>query len=140
VEAGIDAQVAHTGGHSIHIHFDGQKNLDYSDVGQTAFVTPGRYRIEAYMRTQEITTDKGIALHLYDGESAARFDVSTEELTGTHDWTKIERAITIPRETRLLRIEVSRQRSMKFDNQIGGTVWIDGVKLAPLNSSVVSVK
>jgi hypothetical protein len=29
----------------------------------------------------------------------------------------------------LLAIEVSRQRSMKFDNRISGTVWIDSVKL-----------
>jgi len=133
VEAAVDAQVAHTGTHSIRIRFEGKENLDYNGVGQTTFVKPGRYRFEAYMRTEEITTDKGVAFHIYDRESGARLDVRTEELTGTHDWTKIERVVVVPRETRLLRIEVSRQRSMKFDSLIQGTVWIDSVELAPVN-------
>jgi hypothetical protein len=42
--------------------------------------------------------------------------------------------VAVPRETRLLAIEVSRQPSMKFDNQIRGTVWIDSVKLSPLDN------
>jgi O-antigen ligase len=138
VEAAVDPQVAHTGSHSLRIHFAGRENLDYNGVGQTAFVKPGRYRFEAYVRTQEITTDKGVGFHIYDRETSARLDVRTEELTGTHDWTKVELAFAVPRETRLLEIEVSRPRSMKFDNQIGGTVWIDSVKLSPLESSAAT--
>ncbi len=134
VEAAEDAQVAHTGSHSMRIHFEGKENLDYGDVGQIAFVKPGEYRFEAYMRTDGITSDKGIAFHLYDRESSSRLDVRTEELTGAHDWTRVERLVIVPRGTRLLVIQVSRQRSMKFDNQIGGTVWIDSVQLSPLNS------
>jgi len=134
VEAAEDAQIAHTGSHSMRIHFAGKENLDYNDVGQVAFVKPGGYRFEAYVRTDGITTDRGVGFHIYDRESGSRLDVRTEQLTGTHDWTKIERVVTVPRGTRLLAIEVSRQRSMKFDNQIGGTVWIDSVKLSPLYS------
>jgi len=133
VEAAEDAQVAHTGSHSMRIQFEGKENLDYNGVGQTAFVRPGRYRFEAYVRTREISTDKGVGFHIYDRESSSRFDVRTEELTGTHDWTKLERVLVVPRGTRLLEIEVNRQRSMKFDNQIGGTVWIDSVRLSPLD-------
>jgi O-antigen ligase len=132
VEAAVDAHVAHTGSHSIRIHFEGKENLDYGGVGTVAFVKPGRYRFEAYVRTQEITTDKGVGLHFYDRESGSRLDLRTEEMTGTHDWTRIERIIVVPRETQLLVIEVSRQHSMKFDNQIAGTFWIDSVKLSPL--------
>jgi O-antigen ligase len=134
VEAAEDAQVAHTGSHSMRIHFEGKENLDYNDVGQAAFVKPGRYRFEAYVRTDEITTDRGVGFHIYDRESGSRLDVRTEALTGTHDWTRVELVLVVPRETRLLAIEVSRQRSMKFDNQIGGTVWIDSVKLSPLDN------
>ncbi len=131
VEAAEDTHVAQTGARSLRIHFDGKENFDYNDVGQTAFVKPGRYLFEAYLRIEGITTDKGVGLHLYDAESGSRLDIRLEELTGTHDWTKIERVVVVPRETRLLKIEVSRQHSMKFDNQIAGTVWIDSVKLTP---------
>jgi hypothetical protein len=132
VEAAVDAHVAHSGSHSIRIQFAGKENLDYNDVGQTAFVKPGRYQFEAYIHTEGITTDKGIGLHIYDRESGARLDVRTEELTGTHGWTNVERVLTVPKTTRLLAIEVSRQRSMKFDSLIAGTVWIDSVTLTPI--------
>jgi len=132
VEVGIDAQSAHTGSHALRIQFDGKQNLDYSDVGQTAFVKPGRYRFEAYIRTQGITTDKGVGIHIYDRNAHGRLDVRTEELAGTHDWTKVERVLVVPGDISLLAIEVSRQHSMKFDNQINGTVWIDSVRLVPV--------
>lgn len=134
VEAGEDWQVAHTGSRSMRIHFEGKENLDYNDVGQIAFVKPGRYRFEAYVRTDEISTDKGVGFHIYDRESGSRLDIRTRDLTGTHDWTKIEEVVVVPRATRLLAIEVSRQHSMRFDNQVSGTAWIDSVKLSPLDN------
>ena len=118
----------------MRIHFEGKENLDYNDVGQVAFVKPGHYRFEAYVRTDGITTDRGVGFHIYDRESSSHLDLRTEELTGTHDWKRLDRVVVVPRETRLLAIEVSRQPSMKFDNQIRGTVWIDSVKLSPLDN------
>jgi O-antigen ligase len=134
VVAAEDTQVAHTGSRSMRIHFEGKENLDYNDVGQVAFVKPGHYRFEAYVRTDGITTDRGVGFHIYDRESSSHLDLRTEELTGTHDWKRLDRVVVVPRETRLLAIEVSRQPSMKFDNQIRGTVWIDSVKLSPLDN------
>jgi O-antigen ligase len=132
VEAAEDAHMAQSGSHSMRIHFEGKENLDYHGVTQTAFVKPGLYRFEAYMRTEDLTTDKGAGFHIYDRESSARLDVRMESQNGTHGWTKIERVITIPRETQLLNIEVYRQPSLRFDNQISGTVWIDSVSLSPV--------
>jgi len=131
VEVSRDPGVAHDGAYSLRIRFEGKENLNYNQVSQTAFVKPGKYRFEAFVRTRELTTDKGIGFHIYDRESGSRIDVRTEELTGTHDWSRLDRVVVVPKETRLLVIEVTRQRSLKFDNQIGGTVWIDSVKLSP---------
>jgi hypothetical protein len=72
-------------------------------------VTSGKYRFEAYVRTQAITTDQGIGFHIFDGENGSRRDVKTEQLVGTNAWKKIERAINVPRETRLLELYVIRQ-------------------------------
>ena len=135
VVAAEDTQVAHTGSRSMRIHFEGKENLDYNGVGLVAFVKPGRYRFEAYVRTDGITTDRGVGFHIYDRESGSRLDVRTEELTGTHDWHRVERVVVVPRDTRLLSIEVNRQRSLKFDNQISGTVWIDSVEFSRLDNS-----
>ena len=132
VEAAEDARMAHSGSHSMRIQFEGKENLDYHGVAQTAFVKPGLYRFEAYVRTEDLTTDKGVGFHIYDRELSSRLDIRTEPLNGTHGWTKIERVIAIPRETKLLQIEVCRQPSLKFDNQVSGTAWIDSVSLSPV--------
>jgi O-antigen ligase len=130
VEVTRDAQVALTGSHSMQIRFRGRENLEYDGVQQSAYVKPGRYVFEAYVRTEQLTTDRGIGFHIYDRESSSRLDVSTAELTGTHDFTRLTLSIDVPKATRLLAVVVSRHKSMKFDNQIGGTAWIDSVKLA----------
>jgi hypothetical protein len=42
------------------------KNLRDARVGQTAIITPRKYRFEAYIKTLDITTDQGIRLRLSD--------------------------------------------------------------------------
>jgi len=49
------------------------------------------YVFQAYVRTRHLTTDEGIRFHLFDPESSARLDVFTEQLTGTNDWTLLEK-------------------------------------------------
>jgi len=132
VEVARDASVAHTGSHSLRIRFEGKGNINYGQIAQRAFVAPGRYRFDAYIRTQEITTDQGIGFHVFDPEAPNRVDVSTELLTGTNDWTRIERIILVPAQTKLIQIQVIRQPSLKFDNNLSGTAWIDSVKLSPV--------
>ena len=129
-----DANVAHTGKHSLRIRFDGKENIAFNQVSETAFVTPGRYRFEAFIRTEAITTDQGIGFHLIgDRNGPGRVDVNTERLVGTNDWKKVEQTITVPRDMELLHVQVVRQPSLKFDNQINGTAWIDSVRLVKLN-------
>ncbi|HLX43907.1 MAG TPA: O-antigen ligase family protein [Bryobacteraceae bacterium] len=127
-----DANVAHTGKHSLRIRFDGKENIAFNQIGEMAFVTPSRYRFEAYIRTEGITSDQGVGFHLVGGSGARRLDMNTERLAGTNDWKKIERIILVPAGADLLQVQVVRQPSLKFDNQISGTVWIDSVKLIKL--------
>ena len=57
-----------------------------------------------------------------------------EQFTGSMPWSLVERDLTVPPQTRLLQIQVVRQASMRFDNKVGGTAWIDDLRLEPLNS------
>jgi hypothetical protein len=134
VDVARDGSVAHTGAHSLRIRFDGKENVAYRHIRQTAFVTPGRYRFEAYIRTQEITTDQGIGFHIYDPESPSRLDITTEQVVGTNDWRKIDQIISVPRETRLLEIQVIRQPTWRTDSRINGVAWIDSVGLLKLDA------
>ncbi len=126
-----DPSVAHSGKYSLKIDFDGKQNLAYNSLTQTAFVRPGKYRFEAYIRTKDISTDQGVGIRIWDAQSSPRMNVRLGNMTGTHDWTRVESTITVPKETHLLTIAVVRDPSAKFDNQIRGTAWMDSVTLAP---------
>ena len=124
-----DSTVAHSGRASLRIQFDGNSNISYDDVAQTTVVKPGNYRLQAYLRTDRITTDEGVAIRIYDRENAGRLNVVTPASVGTSGWRLITRDLTVARPTRLLAIEVVRAPSSKFDSAISGTAWIDDVQL-----------
>jgi hypothetical protein len=133
VQVERDESRAHTGKYSLRVRFGGKENVNYTRTWQKAFVKPGNYRFEAFVRTQGITTDRGIGFHIFSEEKLNRVDVRTEQLTGTNDWKKMEQVIRVPHDTQLLTIQVIREPSLKFDNQIGGTAWIDTVRLVRLD-------
>ena len=124
-----DSTVAKQGGWSLRVHFDGKVNLAYHHIAQKTVVLPGPYRFEAWIRTEEITTDEGIGWRIFDSETPSRLNLVFENRTGTAEWTKLEKAFVVPRETRLLEVQLVRRPSLKFDNKISGTVWIDAVSL-----------
>jgi O-antigen ligase len=132
VEVSQDSSIAHMAAHSLRIQFDGRENLNFNEISQTAVVRPGNYRFEAFLRTENITTDQGVGFHIFDPAAPSRLDVWTEAPTGTHDWTRIERTLSVAPGTSIVQIQIVRRPSLRFDNQIRGTVWIDGVVLAKL--------
>jgi hypothetical protein len=129
VEVAFDSSVARTGARSLRIRFAGKENVHYNHVSQTAFVTTGVYRFEAFVRAQGITTDQGIYFRVFDAEDSRRLDVRTGQVIGTTEWKPIEQIVRVRPETRLLTVQVVRQESMKFDSNISGTAWLDDVSL-----------
>ena len=127
--AGRDGSVASAGRWSLRIDFEGRENLAYRHVAQRAFVKPGAYRFEAQVRASGITTDQGVGFRIVDAEDSRWLEVTTERVAGTTDWRKVEKRFTVGKQTGLVEVQVVREPSLKFDNKIGGTVWIDGVKL-----------
>jgi hypothetical protein len=131
VETTRTAEIAREGKWSLQIHFQGSGNPDYHHVEQTAWVLPGMYRFQAWVRTRNLTTDQGLRFHLFDAESPQRLDLTTEQLTGTHDWTLVEKTFLVPSGTNLVTVQLARNASLKFDNKIIGVAWIDAVSLVP---------
>jgi len=128
-QAERDAAVAHSGGWSLRVRFEGRDNVAYQHVAQRAVVRPGPWRFEAQVRAEQITTDQGIGFRIVDAEEPGRLDVKTARLSGTRDWTSIEKRFTVPERTRLVEVQVVREPSLKFDNKISGTAWVDDVRL-----------
>jgi tetratricopeptide repeat protein len=143
--ATVDAATGIDGSKSLRINFDGTQNLDYAHVLQYVPVMPNTsYKFSAYMRAQGITTDSGPRFVLQDAYDLAelvdvsskaanpiKFSISTENLTGTSDWSPHQLEFKTTGNTRLLIVRVARPASRKFDNKLAGTVWIAGVTLLP---------
>jgi hypothetical protein len=113
---------------SLRIDFSGNDNPDFHHVQETVFVEPGVYRFEAHARTEKITSDQGIRFRIVSGQDGKPL-AQTDALTGTNDWKRLNTMVQIPHGTRLVTVEVTRQRSIRIDNQLTGTAWIDDVKL-----------
>ena len=132
VEVARDCTTARSGKCSLRISFAGTQNLGFAAASQLAFVRPGAYRFHAFIRTEALTTDQGIRFRISDAEAPARLDEVFGQFTGSSPWSSVDHDVVVAPETRLLRIDVVRQPSMKFDNKVAGTAWIDELKLEPI--------
>lgn len=136
VTAVQDNQQHHTGSHSLRLDFSGLANVDFHQVEQRVWLTPGRYRLSAWIRTESLSTDQGIAVRLIaeqsPGKQSAVLDVSTAALTGTHGWTEESVEFTVSAPGQLAQVQLVRHRSLDFDNKVRGSAWIDDVALRPL--------
>ncbi len=131
VEIKRDCTMAWSGKCSLRIGFAGTENLDVAAASQLTLVRPGHYRFRAFIRTEGVTTDQGIRFRISDAEAPARLDEVFGQFTGSTSWASVDHDLIVAPETRLVRIEVIRQPSMKFDNKVDGTAWIDQLKLEP---------
>jgi hypothetical protein len=127
-----DESVFRSGKWSLKVQFNGTDNVSYANVSQVAWVKPGRYRLGAWIRTENITTNEGIRLEVNDAEIAGRFALQTNPIGGTSDWRLLEETFTVPSPTVLLSVHLVRIPSLKFDNKISGTVWVDDMILSRL--------
>lgn len=115
------------GDHALRIRFGGEENVDFRNVSQDFVVSPGRYRCSAWLRSEALTTDEGVALRIYD-PSDQQQNLTSEAISGTADWTEVTLDFSATGGTQLLRLEVFRNRSRMFDNKISGSVWLDDVQ------------
>ncbi len=131
----FDTTTARAGQRSLRITFDGSANLNFQHLVQYVLVKPhNRYRFEAFLRTEAISSDSGMRFRIYDPRRPASLDVVTPNLVGTVPWSLQEVQITTGPETRLLAIALRRLPSRKFDNKLQGSVWVDDVSLTPLGN------
>ena len=132
VEVAPSTAVSREGKRSLELQFEGLENTNFQGVHQDTVLAPGKWRLSAFVKTAGMTTDQGVGLRVYDAAQTRRMEARTESLTGTRDWTRLEREFEVRPETKLVRVEVFREASTRFDNKIEGRAWIDFVELAPV--------
>ncbi len=135
VESARDSDVRHSGKYSLRIHFTGEQNLADAHLYNRAFVPPGRYHFEVWVKTDQISTDQGVRIRISDPAAPSRLELKSEPLLGTHDWKKISENFCVGASTKLVEVRVTRQPSLKFDSLLKGTLWIDDVTLTKIGQS-----
>lgn len=133
VGVAFDTNTRHAGARALRVTCDGTQNVGEVGVEQAVYLAAGQYRLDAYVRTEGVTTDEGVGLRVVSSGAPQPLDVMTERMGGTAAWTRVESIFEVPAGGRLLRVVVARKPSLKFDQFVRGAVWIDEVRLSREN-------
>lgn len=129
-----DTSTVHSGEKSLRVGFTGGMNLDYAGVHELVPVQADTsYEFQAYMRTEDITTESGMCFEILDPRHPETEGFRTQALTGTKDWTAVRVTVKTSPETHFVDVRLRRLPSRLFDNKLGGTVWVDDVTLIPIS-------
>jgi hypothetical protein len=129
VEVSRDDEHPESGKWSLRLRYDGKHNLADSGVGQVVVLSQGVYRMRARVRTEGLTTDQGIQLQISPVDQAHPKHWTSKALLGTQFWTELEIPFTAPQNEGVYEIRLIRNPSLKFDNRVAGTLWIDNVRV-----------
>lgn len=130
VETGFDRSISHDGARSLRIRFNGTENVSYQNVVQNAVVSAGTYALQAWIKSDGLTTNEGPRLEVLAPESRSRLSVATGSFQGTIPWQLVTLGFTVPSGGEMVSVRIVRRPSEKIDSKIAGTLWIDGVRLS----------
>jgi len=130
VDMNFDGSVRHGGARSLRVQFDGEKNVGDLDAEQWLVLDGGHYLLNAYVRTEGVSTDQGVRIRLASSStSPSAVNVATNDARGTSDWTLLECEFDAPSGGGLVRLWLARTPSLKFDSLVKGTAWVDDVSV-----------
>jgi tetratricopeptide (TPR) repeat protein len=130
--AAIDSAPPSKPGRSLRLEFSGGVNIALDVPAQFVPVQPGHsYHFQAYLRTEEITTDRGVQFLLADPNHPGAVNALTDSFTGSHPWTAVDADLTSGPETHFLVVRLVRSPSRMFENKLDGTAWIADISLVP---------
>jgi hypothetical protein len=133
VYAGPDTATFHSPGHSLSVQFTGKQNLDYHQIFQFVKVSPNhKYELDAFMKTQNITSDSGPRLEVVDAYDPRVLNKFTPGMTGTSGgWNPLNIEFTTGPKTQVLLVLLVRPPSKADDDTaITGRVWLDDVQIS----------
>jgi len=130
ITVSLDKSEFHTGNRSLKILY--ADNGGDAGILQYIPVEPkSRYRLSAWVRSDDLETANGPALALQDGYESTVY-VSTDETSGTTAWHQVDADIETGPETQLLILSILRRPE---ETHIHGTFWVDDLKVEPLSGT-----
>jgi hypothetical protein len=122
----IDTTVAHGGAASLRM--TDAPSVPFAQIAvQQVQLAAGLYRLSGWVRTEAVggNAGSGVRLALDYGVGGAFRQSVTAVISGTADWTYVERPNIVITSDRVARIRLEAYR------EPGGTAWFDDVKLEP---------
>jgi hypothetical protein len=129
----IDRAVAHSGTRSLKIEFVGRDTTTLGDeIRQLVMVRPGaRYRIECYIKSDQLVTPEGPRVVVSD-KSSNWIAASEPVAAGSSDWKLVSFEFAVPDKApaaAAVYVSVKRKPKYAYDDPTKGTVWLDDFKL-----------
>lgn len=127
----IDQSSYHSPSHAAFIEFLEEQNLKYEGLFQYVRVSPlSSYRLRAFLKTEEITTDSGPRLEVRDAYDSRLLDQYSDSMVGsTPGWVELNLDFATGPNSHLAIISVTRLPSHKLANKIAGRAWVDDFRL-----------
>lgn len=127
---GLDGVGAYAGKRSARVAFTVSRNEDAQPLFEIVPVSPSHsYQLQAFVRSEDISSDCGPRLRVTDPDCPRCLDVSTDGTVGTTDWHPVTLNVSTGADTRQLQISIWRPRCMSFPADISGRFWVDSVDL-----------
>ena len=95
-------------------------------------LAPHSYGLSFYARSVNVSGDEHPYLEVIDTTHGTV--LSTEAIAPSTSWQRYQQTLLVEEGTRRLLLRVSRRRSLRLDNRLSGTLWLDGFvleKIAP---------
>jgi tetratricopeptide (TPR) repeat protein len=125
------------GAHCLRLDFTVNRNDEYEPVYQIVPVLPNHaYMLQAYVRSEDITSDTGPSLRVSDTKQSSFPDAITETTVGTTPWHPVRLSFSTGPRTQSVRLSVWRPRGRAFPTEISGSFWLDAVSLESMDSIV----
>jgi tetratricopeptide (TPR) repeat protein len=120
----------HASSRSLKIEFRGRDTtkLDREVTQQIVLRSPGRYRLECWVRTEQLDTPEGPRIVVSNQSSGEWIAASAPIGAGTADWRAVAFDFTAPADKSgsvLLTLSVKRKPRFSFDEPTRGTIWLD---------------
>ena len=92
------------------------------------------YRVEAYVRSEDITSDTGPSLRVRDPQQPSFRDAVSDTTVGTTPWHPMRVYFSAGPNTHAVRLSVWRPLGRVFPTEITGSFWLDRVSVECLDN------
>lgn len=122
----------HAGRQALEIHFSGQANSNFQGLYQYVPIRAGKsYQLTYWWKSRQITSDQGPFVEIIGIDCKGLYRKGPM-IVETEDWKEVALEFDVPEGCDTALVRLRRVPSRRFDNKIGGTVWLDDFSLKPL--------